>query len=132
MNNYQSGVARQSNMPLTGNKFNKKLFTVVVLTAIAVSSVLTSCKKESSDVTAPELKLNTERALNPSQGQTLSLTDVDSGKVHRNSSDVYTVTNYFVSQGIYSGSGNHVPNGIYILILALTTIRKAQQVQRHH
>lgn len=114
MNNYQSGVVRPSNPLLTGSKFSKKITLFGLMAAIAVGSVLTSCKKESADAAAPGLKLNTEKALAPvAGGPALNLTDA-TGTVERSSTgNIYTVKNYFVDQGIYSGTANHRPNGTY-------------------
>ncbi|MFB9076124.1 hypothetical protein ACFFLS_14385 [Flavobacterium procerum] len=94
-------------------KLNKKIANFGFLVAIAATLVFTSCESEDSNASSAGLKLNGQTALAPNQGQTLSLTNVDAGTVHRDNNDVYTVNNYFVSQGIYSGSGNHIPNGTY-------------------
>ncbi|MES2454664.1 MAG: hypothetical protein V4594_03950 [Bacteroidota bacterium] len=124
MNNYQSGVVRQGNPLLSSSKFSKKITMFGLLALMAAGSVLTSCKKESADAPSPGLKLNAEQALSPVQGASASLTDVDSGKVYRDGNDIYTVSNYFVSQGIYSGSGNHIANGIYFFDFSLNDNKK--------
>lgn len=124
MNNYQSGVVRQGNPLLSGSKFSKKITMFGLLALVAAGSVLTSCKKEGADTVSPSLKLGTEQALSPLQGETLSLSNVDSGKVHRSTSDIYTVSNYFVSQGIYSGTGNHIPNGTYYFDFSVNDNKK--------
>lgn len=94
-------------------KLNKKIVKFGFIAVITASLVFTSCEKEDDDLSSAGLKLNGQMALAPNQGQTLSLNNVDSGTVHRDNSDVYSVNNYFVSQGIYSGSGNHIANGTY-------------------
>lgn len=114
MNNYKSDVVRQGNSLLLGSKFSKKIILFGVMTVIAVSSVLTSCKKEGTETVSPELKLNSEKALAPTAGgSALNLTNATGTVELSSSGNIYTVKNYFVSQGIYDSVGNHIPNGTY-------------------
>ncbi|WP_316789158.1 HmuY family protein [Pedobacter frigoris] len=114
MNNYLSGVVRPSTPLLSGSKFSKKITMFGLMALVAASSVLTSCKKESSDVAAPELKLKSAKALSPGAGGSpVSLTSVTSGTVELNLSGVYTVKNYYVAQSVYNPSNPHAANGFY-------------------
>ena len=114
MNNYQSGVVRQSNVLLSGSKFNKKITMFGLMALVAASSVFTSCKKDSADAAAPELKLKSSKALSPTAGgSAVGLTSVTSGTVGLNTSGVYTVTNYYVAQSIYDPANPHAANGFY-------------------
>ena len=115
MNNPQSGVVRQSNPLLSGSKFSKKISMFGLMALIAASSVLTSCKKDSDEAAAPELKLKSAKALAPTAGgAALALTSVTSGTVAQSASgSIYTVTNYYVAQSIYNPSNPHAANGLY-------------------
>lgn len=95
-------------------KLNKKIAKLGFIVALAAVSVFTSCEKEDDSLSSASLKLNGATALAPSAGgSALNLTDA-SGTVQLSSTGgVYTVNDYFVDQGIYSGSGNHIPNGTY-------------------
>jgi len=121
MNNPQSGVVRQSNPLLSGSKFSKKISMFGLMALIAASSVLTSCKKDSDEAAAPELKLKSAKALAPTAGgAALALTSVTSGTVAQSASgSVYTVTNYYVAQSIYNPSNPHAANGFYYFDFSL-------------
>lgn len=125
MKNYQSGVVSQNTGLLTARKLSKKIAMYGVMAGIAAVTVLSSCKKDKEDL-SPSLKLASEKALTPTPGgAALNLTDA-TGTVELNTSGVYTVKNYFVDQGIYSGTENHRPNGNYYFDFSVNDNRKGQ------
>lgn len=124
MKNYQTGAERQTTTLLSGSKFSKKITMFGLMAVMAAASVLTSCKKDSADDLSPSLKLNSTQALAPTAGgPALNLTDA-TGTVELSSTGVYTVKNYFVDQGIYSGTEDHRPNGNYYFDFSLNDNKK--------
>ena len=124
MKNYQSGVQSQNTGLLTVRNLSKKITMFGLMAGIAAASVLTSCKKEGNEPGSPSLKLNTEQALAPvAGGAALNLSDA-TGTVELGTDGVYTVKNYFVDQGIYSGTANHRPNGNYYFDFSVNDNKK--------
>ncbi len=113
MKNYQSSAMRQNAVLLNTAKLSKKFTMLGLVAAITAVSMLSSCKKDSDDVAAPSLKASSEVALNPSVGDSVSLTSVTTGYVKQVSTGVYKVRNYYVAQSVYDPLNPHQANGLY-------------------
>lgn len=112
----KTGVLHHEAALQTAGKFSKKITKFGFMAIIAAASVFTACKKENAD--APDgLKLNGSLAVkNPTAGgSALTLTGSVGTVALSSTGGIYTVSNYFVDQGIYThpDSVYHRPNGVY-------------------
>lgn len=99
-------------------KSTKKSTVFIAAAAFALTASFTSCNKD-KDVGA-ELSLQNETAQVISPGATATFTGA-AGNISRGSgtnNKIYTVTNYFIDNGILSGTGYHIPNGYYYFDLS--------------
>lgn len=86
--------------------------------AFATSVSFTSCNKD--DAPGADLSLQNETAQVISPGATATFTGA-AGSISRGSganNGIYTVANYFIDNGILSGTGYHIPNGFYYFDLS--------------
>ncbi|MBE9586193.1 hypothetical protein IM792_17190 [Mucilaginibacter sp. JRF] len=120
---FETGVQHQQ----TQSKFTKKINKFALLAIIATTTIFASCKKDQVEAPASEgLKLNTETALAPNPGSSLNLTNATGTVGQSSTGAIYTVTNYFVDQGLYThpDSVYHRPNGTYYFDFSLNDNKK--------